>query len=96
MIKIYKLKYNDRESGINDLINKEVIDSDGLFGTGINAVVEVGRIILLNGVCDDEGNEVEPTQYYDGYHFDVMSEREIDFGYNEIIVNNPKHTFYGF
>jgi hypothetical protein len=96
MIKIYKLKYDDRESGINDLINKEVINIDGVIGMGVLAVVEVGRIILLDGVCDDEGNELEATQYYDGYHFDVMSEREIDFGYNEINVNNPKHTFYGF
>ena len=36
----------------------------------------------------------EPT-YRDGYHFDIMSEKEIDFGENEIFPNNPKHTFAG-
>jgi hypothetical protein len=36
----------------------------------------------------------EPT-YREGYHFDIMAEKEIDFGENEIFINNPKHTFAG-
>ena len=31
----------------------------------------------------------------DGYHYDLMTENTIDFGINEIIVNNPKHSFWG-
>ena len=32
----------------------------------------------------------------DGYHYDIMSIQDIDFGSNEIIVNNPKHNFAGY
>ena len=31
--------------------------------------------------------------YRDGYHFDIMTDNEIDFGENEIFTGNPKHTF---
>ena len=31
-----------------------------------------------------------------GYHYDIMTIQDIDFGINEIIVNNPKHSFWGF
>ena len=42
----------------------------------------LGRIGLIEGV--------------DGYHYDIMSIQDIDFGSNEIIVNNPKHNFAGY
>lgn len=90
-MKIYKLKYTDRETAITDLINKGVYDEDLLFGDGIQAVVEIGLIIISGETPID----VEPT-YLDGYHYDIMSENEIDFGSNEIIINNPKHTFAGY
>jgi len=32
----------------------------------------------------------------EGYHYDIMSIQDIDFGSNEIIVNNPKHNFAGY
>ena len=31
-----------------------------------------------------------------GYHYDIMSIQDIDFGSNEIVVNNPKHNFAGY
>ena len=64
------------------------------YGTGIHAVVEIGQIMLTPPVM--EGMEVitEPI-YADGYHYDVMSEQEINFGSNAIEVNNPKHEFAG-
>jgi hypothetical protein len=31
----------------------------------------------------------------DGYHYDIMLEQDIDFGENEIQVNNPYHKFFG-
>ena len=37
----------------------------------------------------------EPT-YREGYHFDIMIEKEVDFGANEIITKNPRHTFAGY
>jgi hypothetical protein len=100
---IYKLKYTDKEAAIIDLIKKGVyIELEDLnklkylnYGDGIKAVVELGLIVLVNGTLDDELKPVDPV-YADGYHFDVMSEKEINFGVNEIIVNNPKHTFAGY
>jgi len=95
---IYKLKYSDKETAISDLITKGVYikTEDGLsYGQGIHAIVEIGLIVLENGVYDEEGNEITAPVYADGYHYDVMSENEIVFD-NAIEVKNPKHTFAGY
>lgn len=101
---IYKLKYSDKETALKDLLKKGVyIESENLdkeivlsYGKGIQAVVEIGLIVLENGVYDEDFKEVKPPVYADGYHFDIMSENKIDFGKNEITVNNPKHNFAGY
>jgi hypothetical protein len=92
---IYKLKYTDKETAITDLITKNVIDEDGNYRQGIHAVVEIGEITLQNAGYDNEGNVIIEPVYADGYHYDVMSERDIIFE-NEIEVNNPRHTFAGY
>jgi hypothetical protein len=79
---ISKLKYTDKETAIADLIAKNVIDEEGNYQQGIHAVVEIGLITIDEVVID-------------GYHYDVMSEEEIEFE-NKIEVNNPKHTFAGY
>jgi hypothetical protein len=79
---IYKLKYTDKETAIADLIVKNVIDEEGNYINGTQAVVEIGLITIDEVVID-------------GYHYDVMSEQEIEFE-NKIEVNNPKHTFAGY
>jgi hypothetical protein len=79
---IYKLKYTDKETAIADLITKNVIDEEGNYINGTQAVVEIGLITIDEVVID-------------GYHYDVMSEEEIEFE-NKIEVNNPKHTFAGY
>ena len=98
---IYKLKYKNKDTAMKDLLKKGVYiettfnDVTSLaYGTGIHAVVEIGQIMLTPPVM--EGMEVitEPI-YADGYHYDVMSEQEINFGSNAIEVNNPKHEFAG-
>jgi hypothetical protein len=94
-MRIYKLKYQDKETAIADLITKNVIDVEGNYQQGINAVVEIGEITLQNAGYDNEGNVIIEPVYADGYHYDVMSERDIIFE-NEIEVNNPKHTFAGY
>jgi hypothetical protein len=91
---IYKLKYTDKETAIADLITKNVIDEEGNYQQGIHAVVEIGEIIIQNTEYDEEGNVIVEPVYADGYHYDVMSEEEIEFE-NKIEVNNPKHTFAG-
>ena len=94
-MRIYKLKYTDKETAITDLITKNVIDEEGNYQQGIQAVVEIGEITLQNAEYDDEGNVITEPIFADGYHYDVMSEQEIEFE-NEITVNNPKHTFAGY
>lgn len=94
----YKLKYKDKETAIADLIAKGVYveTEDGLsFGNGIHAIVEIGLIVLIDGTYDEDGNELTAPVYADGYHFDVMSEQEIEFT-NLITPNNPKHQFAGY
>ena len=98
MIKIYKLRYTDKETAIADLITKGVYqETDGelSYSEGIHAVVEVGLIIDQEATFDEQGNMLTEPTYRDGYHYDIMSEIEIDFGENEIFPNNPKHTFAG-
>jgi hypothetical protein len=94
---IYKLKYKNKETAMKDLLKKGVyVETDkGLaYGTGIHAVVEIGQIMLTPPVMEDMQVITEAT-YLDGYHYDVMSEQEINFGSNAIEVNNPRHEFAG-
>lgn len=97
-MKIYKLKYTDRETAIDDLIAKGVyqeIEGEMIYADGIDAVVEVGLIIDKEATFDENGNMLTEPTYREGYHFDIMSDNEIDFGTNEIFPNNPKHSFAG-
>jgi hypothetical protein len=97
---IYKLKYTDKETAIADLLAKKVyVEVENLnneitlaYGKGIHAIVEIGLIVLENGSYDDKFNVITEPVYADGYHFDVMSEKEIKFT-NAIEVENPKHIF---
>lgn len=98
-MKIYKLKYKDKETAIADLLVKEVYieTEEGLcYGQGIHAVVEIGKIIDKESIFDADFNIIQEATFLDGYHFDVMSEIEIDFGANAITPTNPKHTFAGY
>ena len=95
-MRICKLKYTDKETAIADLIAKGVfqeIEGEMLYADGIDAVVEVGLIINEEATFDEQGNLLTEPTYREGYHFDIMTEIEIDFGENETFPNNPKHTF---
>ena len=90
---IYRLQYTDKETAMADLLAKKVYieTEEGLsYGSGIQAVVEIGII------CLNQPTEETPPIFADGYHYDIMCEQEIDFGINQVIVNNPKHTFAGY
>jgi hypothetical protein len=97
---IAKLKYTDKETAIADLLDKKVyVEVENLdkeitlaYGQGIHAIVEIGLIVLENGTYDADFKEITAPVYADGYHYDVMSEKEIEFT-NVIVVTNPKHTF---
>ena len=96
---IAKLKYTDKETAIADLIAKGVYieTEEGLsYGEGVQAIVEIGQIIDKEPIFDADFNIVQEATYLDGYHFDVMSEQEIDFGVNATTPTNPKHSFAGY
>ena len=98
-MRIYKLKYTDKETAIADLISKGVyqeIDGEMIYADGIDAVVEVGLLIDQEATFDEQGNILTEPTYREGYHFDIMTDNDIDFGENEIFPDNPKHTFAGF
>ena len=100
---IAKLKYENKETAIADLLAKKVyVEVKNLdkeitlaYGQGIQSIVEIGLIVLENGTYDADFNEITAPVYADGYHYDVMSENEIKFD-NSIEVKNPKHTFAGY
>ena len=97
-MEIYKLKYENKDSAVADLLAKGVyVNTDkGLaYGEGVAAVVEIGLIVLQDGTYDKDYNELTPPIYADGYHYDVMAEQVIDFGTNLIEPRNPKHAFAG-
>jgi hypothetical protein len=93
-MEIYKLNYTDKETAIADLLAKGVYNEDLSYGQGIHAVVEIGKIVLTNGIYDADFNEITAPVYADGYAFDVMSDIKIVFA-SEIFPNNPVHGFAG-
>ena len=101
---IYKLKYTDKETAIADLLAKKVyVEVENLekeitlqYGQGIQAIVEIGLIVLENGTYDSEFNVITEPIYADGYHYDVMSSEVVDFGSAEIFPKNCFHSFAGY
>jgi hypothetical protein len=97
-MEIAKLQYKDKETAIADLIAKGVYieTEEGLsYGQGIQAVVEIGLIVQVEGTYDSDFNVITEPIYYDGYFYDVMSEQKIDFE-NEIFPVNCIHAFAGY
>lgn len=99
---IYKLTYENKEQSLADLKAKGILvevegidgESHEAYGSGVQAVVEIGKIMLTPPVM--EGMEViEEPIYADGYHYDVMSDNTYDFGSNLVEPKNPKHAFAG-
>jgi uncharacterized membrane protein YvbJ len=101
-MKVYKLKYQDKDNAIADLLAKGVYvetttdenETSLSYAEGVHAIVEIGLIVLTNGTYDEQGAELTAPVYADGYHYDVLTDNEITFE-NEVQVNNPKHTFFG-
>jgi hypothetical protein len=100
-MEIYKLNYTDKETAIVDLLAKGVyveqtIDNEVVlsYGIGVQAIVEIGKIVLTNVTYDADFKVITEAVYADGYAFDVMSDTEIVFE-SEIFPNNPVHSFAG-
>ena len=96
-MKISKLNYTDKETAIADLLAKGVyIETEAglVYGQGIQAVVEIGKIVLTDGTYDSDFKELTAPVYADGYAFDIMSDIEIVFA-SEIFPLTPRHNFAG-
>lgn len=96
---IFKLTYADKAQAVADLVAKNILipEEEGyIYGEGVQAVVEIGAIILTYPTFDEEGNELTPIVLADGYHYDVMSTETYDFGVNLVKPKNPKHAFAGY
>jgi len=94
---IYKLKYENKEQAVADLVAKGIYieTEDGLtYGDGVAAIVEIGLIMIVPPVIEDMEIVTEPV-YADGYHYDIMASNEYDFGVNLVTPANPKHAFAG-
>jgi len=93
---IYKLKYTDKETAIADLLAKGVyIETEDIYDQGVQAIVEIGKVIQTEGTYDEEGNVITEPIYYDGYAYDVMSEQDIFFE-SEIFPVDCVHNFAGY
>jgi hypothetical protein len=85
---IYKLKYESKEDALKDLKIKGVIDYEGNYINGTEAIVECGIITLVYAT------EIEAAVFAEGYHYDIMTNDTIVFE-SEIFVKDPKFTFSG-
>jgi hypothetical protein len=95
---IYKLKYTDKETAIADLLAKGVyVETEDRLahGQGIQAIVEIGKVIQTQGTYDEDGNVITKPIYCDGYAYDVMSEQDIVFE-SEIFPVDHVHSFAGY
>jgi hypothetical protein len=96
---IFKLTFADKDQAVADLVAKNILvpQEEGYsYGEGVQAVVEIGLIMLEPPTFDEEGNELTLAVYADGYHYDVMSTETYDFGANLVEPKNPKHAFAGY
>lgn len=91
-MRIYKLNYTDRETAIADLLAKGVYEEGLIYGQGIHAIVEIGKVVNIQGIYDENGDVLTEPTYYDTYMYDVMSEQDIAFE-NEVFPTNPRHSF---
>lgn len=81
---IYQLKYPTKEIAIQDLLQKGIYTEDLQFGKNVQAIVEIGLIV------DTYIDEV--AVYFDGYHYDIMTDEVIDFEFI-VVPKNPRHKF---
>ncbi len=94
---IYKLTYTDKDTALADLLAKGIyVNTNEVlrYGEGVQAVVEIGLIMLTPPVMDGM-DIITPPIYVEGYHYDIMADNIYDFGINLVEPKNPKHGFAG-
>ncbi len=79
---IYKLKFTDKNEA-----DKAV--------KGLQNVIRLGVMVDTQGTYDDEGNEITPPTYLEGYHVDVVSrDEDLDFGDNRVFPTDERHKIF--
>jgi hypothetical protein len=99
-MKVIKLKYQDKETAVADLLEKRAYvetkneDNETVlsYAEGVHAIVEIGLIVLENGTYDEDFKELTAPVYAEGYHYDVLTDNEIPFT-NVIEPKSAKHKF---
>jgi hypothetical protein len=85
-MKIYKLNYQDQEMALADLKAKYIIDENRNIIFGTLSVAYVGKVIK------DQPTSTTAATYKDGYHVDIMTDRDIIFNINNIAAES-NHNF---
>ena len=101
---IYKTNFTTEQVGKETLIAKGVwqeVTEEGVtsmqYINGTQAVVNIGKIVEFPATFDEEGNELTPTIYYDGWAYDIMSSDTLDFGSDEVYpAELSAHSFAGY
>jgi len=96
---IYKLNFTDKQDAeLTFLALGVYIETDKgfVYANGTQAVIEIGKIVKVEGTYDENGNVITEPIYYDGIFYDVMTTDTIDFGTNEVHPSTFVHTFAGY
>jgi len=102
---IYKTNFSTEAKGKTQLVSKgvwqEVTDDEGVksmqYINGTQAVVNIGKVVKTPATYDEDGNELTPPIYYDGWAYDIMSTATLDFGTNEVYPGDESvHSFAGY
>jgi len=105
-MKEYKLKYNNKQEALQDLMAKSVIverlsynEDEELelrqtpYTDITEAVVYIGNIVDVPATFNEDGEVLTDATFLDGYHVDVMLNEAVDFGDSEVVTDNPVHNF---
>ena len=68
-----KLKFADKDEADAKLLEAGVIEvSNDETQTNVTAIVYIGQIVDVPATFDEQGNELTPSQYKEGYHIDIL------------------------
>jgi hypothetical protein len=83
--------YNTTTNNEGEDITIEIVNTQ--YTAITEAVVYIGLIVENEGVYNDNGDELTPPTFIDGYHIDIMTNKIVNFGDKEIFPKNGKHKF---
>ena len=101
---IYKTNFPTEQEGKDYLVSQNVwqeVTEEGVtsmqYINGTQAVVNIGKVVEIPATYDDEGNELTPAVYYDGWAYDIMTTDTLDMGAFEVYpADNAVHSFFGY